>query len=38
MLKEKDQAPLNVKVINEHGRATSLKEFLGQRHSNRGHQ
>ena len=31
MLKEKDQAPLNIKVINEQGQETSLKEFLGQK-------
>jgi len=31
MLKEKDQAPLNIKAINEQGQETSLKEFLGQK-------
>ena len=31
MLKENDQAPLDVKVINENGQETSLKEFLGRK-------
>lgn len=31
MLKENDRAPLDVKVINENGQETSLKEFLGRK-------
>jgi len=31
MLKEKDQAPLDVKVIDKNNQETSLKQFLGQK-------
>ena len=31
MLKEKDQAPLHIRVINEQGQGTNLKQFIGQK-------